>query len=325
MENTRTVRKLAEDVLKETEKIIVGKEKEIRLVIMAVLADGHVLLEDLPGAGKTTLVKTLSKVLGCQSGRIQFVPDLLPSDITGMVIYNQKTGDFELRKGPVMTNILLADEINRAIPRTQSALLEAMEERQVTIDNERYSLPQPFLVLATQNPVEMESTFKLPAAQMDRFLIKLSLGYLSQDEEVEMLQRLGDKIPFEDVNQITCQEEILAAQEAAQEVFLSKEVAEYIVRLVAATRQHGDLTMGVSPRGSKALYKAAKVWAAMAGRDYATPDDVKAVALPVLAHRIVLSPEAKYSGVKAEDIIERIIAATEVISVAEAVKHEIRK
>jgi len=323
-ENIRTIKALTEAILRETEKIIVGKEKEIRLVIMAVLADGHVLLEDLPGSGKTTLVKTLSKVLGCMSGRIQFVPDLLPSDITGMVVYNQKSGDFELRKGPVMTNILLADEINRAIPRTQSALLEAMEERQVTIDNERYSLPEPFLVLATQNPVEIESTFKLPAAQMDRFLIKLSLGYLSRDEEVEMLRRLGDGIPFEDVSQVTDSEEILAAQAAAQEIYLSKEVAEYIVSIVSATRNHGDLAMGVSPRGSKALYKAAKVWAAMAGRDFVTPDDVKAVALPVLTHRIVLSPEAKYSGARAEDIIGKIIKNTPVAMAGEVIKNEIR-
>ena len=307
MENTRTIKELTQAVLQETEKIIVGKEKEIKLVIMAVLADGHVLLEDLPGSGKTTLVKTLSAALGCESGRIQFVPDLLPSDITGMVIYNQKTGDFQLRKGPVMTNILLADEINRAIPRTQSALLEAMEERQVTIDNERYELPEPFLVLATQNPVEMESTFKLPAAQMDRFLVKLSLGYLDRESEVEMLERLGDRIPFENVQKVTDHREILDAQKKAQEVFVAQNVTRYMVDIAAATREHGELTLGVSPRGSKALYKAAKVWAAMEGRDFVTPDDVKAVAVPVLSHRIILSPEARYSGAEAEKIIEDIL------------------
>ena len=307
MTNSETIRNLTRKILQETEKIIVGKEKEIKLVIMAVLADGHVLLEDLPGSGKTTLVKTLSRALGCEAGRIQFVPDLLPSDITGMVIYNQKTGEFQLRKGPVMTNILLADELNRAIPRTQSALLEAMEERQVTIDNERYDLPEPFLVLATQNPVEMESTFKLPAAQMDRFFVKLSLGYLDRDSEVEMLERLGDRIPFETVQKVTDQQEIVAVQKEAQKIFVSQQVARYIVDITSATREHGELTLGVSPRGSKALYKAAKVWAAMEGRDFVTPDDVKAVAVPVLSHRIILSPEAKYSGVKAENVIENIL------------------
>ena len=311
-EYNRSLQELADAVVAETEKIIVGKRAEIRLVLMAVLADGHVLLEDLPGSGKTTLVKTLSRALGLTPGRIQFVPDLLPSDITGMVIYNQKTGEFELRKGPVMTNVLLADEINRAIPRTQSALLEAMEERQVTIDNQRYPLPQPFLVLATQNPVEMESTFKLPAAQMDRFFIKLSLGYPKPEEETAMLANLGDRIPFEKVEAVTCREEILHAQEQAQQVYLSDDVAKYIVSLVSATRSHGDLVMGASPRGSRALYKAAKVWAAMAGRDYVTPDDVKAVALPVLGHRIVLSAEARYAGQTSGAVIGEILEETRV-------------
>lgn len=322
-EQNGSPRQLAETVLKETEKIIVGKEREIKLVIMAILADGHVLLEDLPGSGKTTLVKTLSRALGCDSGRIQFVPDLLPSDITGMTIFNQKTGDFQLRKGPVMTNILLADEINRAIPRTQSALLEAMEERQITIDNERYPLPRPFLVLATQNPVEMESTFKLPAAQLDRFFIKLSLGYPKPAEEVDMLNNLGDRIPFENVNRVTDQQGIIQAQQQAQQVFLSEDVARYIVSLAGATRTHGDLIMGVSPRGSKALYKAAKVWAAMAGRDFATPDDVKAVAEPVLSHRIQLTAEARYAGRKASQVIEEILEQTPAGADSEAILDEI--
>ena len=197
------IQKLSQDILRETGKIVVGKDDRIRLIIVAVLSDGHVLLDDLPGVGKTTLVKAISIALGCRSGRIQFVPDMLPSDIIGMQIYNQKTGDFQLRQGPVMTNLLLADEINRAIPRTQSALLEAMEERQVSIDGERYPLPAPFLVLATENPVESESTFRLPAAQMDRFLIRISMGYPQPEEEVEMLRRLGDAIPFDTVQPVT--------------------------------------------------------------------------------------------------------------------------
>ena len=322
-ESGRNIKALSEAVIRETEKIIVGKTAEIRMVLMAVLADGHVLLEDLPGSGKTTLVKTMSKALGCTPGRIQFVPDLLPSDITGMTIYNQKTGEFELRQGPVMTNILLADEINRAIPRTQSALLEAMEERQVTIDNTRHPLPKPFLVLATQNPVEMESTFRLPAAQLDRFLIKLSLGYPKEEEEVQMLSRLGDEIPFEAVEAAASPEEIIAAQKDAQEVYLSDRVAKYIVSLVSATRSHGDLAMGVSPRGSRALYKASKVWAAMEGRDFVTPDDVKAVAEAVLAHRIVLTSEARYSGRTAVQIIKEIVDTARVGADREELIHGI--
>lgn len=315
------LKELSEKIIRETEKIIVGKTDEIRLVLMAILANGHILLEDLPGAGKTTLVKTLSKVLGCTSGRIQFVPDLLPSDIIGMTIYNQKTGDFELRQGPVMTNILLADEINRAIPRTQSALLEAMEERQVTIDNVRYALPEPFIVLATQNPIEMESTFKLPAAQMDRFLIRLSLGYPKHDDEVKMLANLGNHIPFEQLEAVTDQSEILRAQEEAAKVYLSDDVANYIVALTESTRNHGQLSMGAGPRASLALYKASKVWAAMDGRDFVTPDDVKAVAKPVMVHRIVLTSEARYSGCSAEQIIEEILENTRVGADAEDMIH----
>ncbi|MCI8609791.1 MAG: MoxR family ATPase [Firmicutes bacterium] len=306
-EKAQSLQQLTNRILQETEKIIVGKREEIRQVWMAILADGHVLLEDLPGSGKTTLVKTMSKAMGCDAGRIQFVPDLLPSDVTGMMIYNQKTGEFQLRKGPVMTNVLLADEINRAIPRTQSALLEAMEERQITIDGQTYGLPKPFLVLATQNPVEMESTFPLPAAQLDRFFIKLSLGYPKPEEEVAMLANLGDRVPFEQVEAATSPEEILKAQEQAQQVYLADHVAKYIVAVVSATRSHGDLAMGASPRGSRALYKAAKVWAAMEGRDFVTPDDVKGVALPVLSHRILLTPEARYGGRNADAILQEIL------------------
>ena len=317
------VREFAGKVLEETKRIMVGKDNEIKLVLMSILADGHVLLEDVPGSGKTTLVKVLAKALGLDSGRIQFVPDLLPSDITGMVIYNQKTGEFEYREGPVMTNILLADEINRAIPRTQAALLEAMEERQVTIDNKAYSLPEPFLVLATQNPIEMESTFKLPAAQMDRFLIKLSLGYLKPHEEVEMLQRLGDRTPLETVEAVTNASEITTIQGECEKVYLSEKVAAYIVNLVNKTRDHGDLHLGVSPRGSKALYKASKVWAAMDGRSFVTPDDVKAIAMPVLLHRIMLTPEARHQGIRPESIITKLLETTPVGGDTDDVLNEI--
>ena len=308
----RDIQTVAGEILEETEKIIVGKREKIRLIIMAVLANGHVLLDDLPGVGKTTLVKTLSIALGCTSRRVQFVPDLLPSDICGMKIYDQKTGDFQLVQGPVMTNLLLADEINRAIPRTQSALLEAMEERQVTIDGETMALPAPFLVLATQNPVESESTFQLPAAQMDRFLVRLSLGYPAAEEETQMLRSLGDSIPFDTVRTVTGAAELTALQQQAAGVYVSDAVADYIVALVQATRQHTALAMGASPRGSRSLYRAAKVWAAMEGRNYVTPDDIQYLAKPVLAHRLLLNGEARFSGKTAERVVKDVLASVEV-------------
>ncbi len=302
----------AEQILRETQKIILGKEHEIKLIITAVLADGHVLLEDLPGVGKTTLVKTLSLALGCQSRRVQFVPDLLPSDICGMKIYNQKTGDFQLIQGSVMTNLLLADVINRAIPRTQSALLEAMEERQVTIDGETSPLPKPFLVLATQNPVEAESTFRLPAAQLDRFLVCLSLGYPQVEEEIRMLQTLGDGIPYETVQTVTNAAELTQLQKEAAAVHVSDAVAGYIVALAQATRNHKALSMGASPRGSRSLYRAAKVWAAIHGRDYVMPEDVQILVQPVLAHRLVLTGEARFAGKTAASVLQEILAGVEV-------------
>jgi MoxR-like ATPase len=314
--------KLSQRILEETEKIIVGKSDRIRLLIMAVFADGHVLLDDLPGVGKTTLVKTISIALGCKSGRIQFVPDMLPSDIIGMRIYNQKTGDFELRQGPVMTNLLLADEINRAIPRTQSALLEAMEERQISIDGEQFRLPAPFLVLATQNPVESESTFRLPAAQMDRFLIRVSMGYPKPEEECHMLRQLGDAIPFETVQPVTNAEELIQAQKEISQVHVSDAVTNYIVSLADRTRSHPQLKMGASPRASRGLYRAVKVWAAMDGRDYVTPDDVKALAHPVLEHRLLVDSGARFSGATATQILEDILAQTPAAPTLESVAHE---
>lgn len=314
--------KLTQAVLTETEKIIVGKTDRIRLLIMAVLADGHILLDDLPGVGKTTLVKTLSIALGCRAGRIQFVPDLLPSDIIGMRIYNQKTGDFELRQGPVMTNLLLADEINRAIPRTQSALLEAMEERQISIDGEQFPLPAPFLVLATQNPVESESTFRLPAAQMDRFLICLSMGYPQPQEELQMLRQLGDEIPFSSVKPVTDAQQLLQAQREIRGVHVSDAVANYIIQLANQTRVHPQLKMGASPRACRGLYRAAKVWAAMAGRDYVTPDDIKVLAHPVLGHRLVLESGTRFSGVTSQAILDGILEQVPGSPELKSVAHE---
>ena len=316
------IKKLADRMTAETEKIIYGKEQQIRLIIMALLAQGHVLLEDLPGVGKTTLIKTLAIVSGCQSKRIQFVPDLLPADILGMNIYDRNSGEFRRLPGPVFTNLLLADEINRAVPRPQSALLEAMEERQVTIDGETTVLPSPFVVMATQNPVESESTFRLPAAQMDRFLIRLSMGYPTAQEEREMLFSLGDAIPLDKLDTITSPEELLAAQQEIASVQISQSVADYLVSLVSETRTHPMVRMGASPRASWALFRAAKAWAAMSGRDFVTPDDIQTLAQPVLAHRLLLSNEARISGTTASDIIAGIVTRVPVPPFAGEEFHE---
>ena len=306
------VAKLADRMTAETEKIIYGKREQIRLFIMAILAQGHVLLEDLPGVGKTTLIKTVAAISGCGSKRIQFVPDLLPADIVGMNIYDRNTGEFRRMQGPVFTNLLLADEINRAVPRTQSALLEAMEERQVTIDGESSKLPDPFVVMATQNPVESESTFRLPSAQMDRFLIRLSMGYPTPEEERDLLYSLGDAIPMERLEVVTSPEELKQAREVIANVTVAKSVAEYLVAIVTATRIDPMVRMGASPRGSRALFRAAKAWAAMEGRDFVTPDDIQFLAKPVLAHRLLVTNEARISGITAEQIIASILAAVPV-------------
>lgn len=299
---------LTKRLLNETEKIIIGKGEQIRLMLMSIFSGGHILLDDLPGSGKTTLVKTLSIALGCDFRRVQFTPDLLPSDILGINIFNQKTGEFQFVQGPVETNILLADEINRAIPRTQSALLEAMEERQVTVDGESHHLPRPFLVMATQNPVENESTFRLPAAQMDRFFLRLSLGYPSGEEEVEMLTNLGDGIDFSQVKTVTCPDEILSIQKEIEKVYVSDAIKKYIVSLVEKTRNYPLLKLGASPRASRSLYQGAKTWAAMSGKNFVTPDDVKKIAIPILAHRITLSHEAKFAGKTQAEIIAAILS-----------------
>lgn len=306
------IARLADRMTAETEKIIYGKREQIRLFIMAIFAQGHVLLEDLPGVGKTTLIKTIAAISGCGSKRIQFVPDLLPADIVGMNIYDRNSGEFRRMPGPVFTNLLLADEINRAVPRTQSALLEAMEERQVTIDGETSPLPAPFVVMATQNPVESESTFRLPAAQMDRFLIRLSMGYPAPEEERDMLFSLGDSIPMERLEVVTSPEELTAVQAAIANVTVSQVVAEYLISVVTATRTDPMVRMGASPRASRALFRAAKAWAAMEGRDFVTPDDIRTLAKPVLAHRLLLTNEARISGTTAEMVIDSILAAVAV-------------
>lgn len=298
---------LSDQIIAQVRKIVVGKDDQARLMVTAILSQGHILLDDLPGVGKTTLVKTLALALGCQFKRVQFTPDLLPSDVVGMNIFDQNSNSFRRMDGPVMTNLLLADEINRAIPRTQSALLEAMEERQVTIDGETTPLPAPFVVMATQNPVEFESTFRLPAAQMDRFFLRLSLGYPVPEEEARMLRGVGDSIPFDSVEAVTCADELVQVQRQIQSVAVSDSVLDYLVALVSATRSHPLVRMGAGPRGSRALYRGSKTLAAMSGRDFVTPDDVQALSVPVLAHRLVLTNEARLAGQDARSILEQLL------------------
>ena len=305
---TRTAKELEAAIDREISKIVVGKSAQVKLITAAVLEGGHVLLEDLPGVGKTTLVKCLSRVLGCDSRRIQFTPDMLPSDIIGMNIYDRNTGEFRLLKGPVVTNLLLADELNRAIPRTQSALLEAMEERQITIDGNTEKLPRPFCVLATQNPVESESTFRLPAAQTDRFLICISLGYPTKEEELKMLEVVGGEILFDELEIVTNPEELCGMSARIQEkVSVPEEVLSYIVDLTDATRKTPALKLGASPRATRALYRVSKCLAAIKGRDFVTPDDVRELAKPVLCHRLMLSTRASMEGRTAEKVIEGIL------------------
>ena len=308
---------LEQDVVREVSKVVVGKAAQLRLITAAILAEGHILLEDLPGVGKTTLVKCLSRALGCQSKRIQFTPDLLPSDVTGMNIFDRSTGGFRRLQGPVVTNLLLADELNRAIPRTQSALLEAMEEKQITLDGETEPLPAPFVVLATQNPVESESTFRLPAAQMDRFLMCLSMGYPTPEEELQMLRLVGGDIPYDAVAAVTSPEELCALQRQVQDVQVSDGVAAYIVAITDRTRQSPDLRLGASPRASRALYRTAKALATVSGRDFVTPDDVRELAGPVLCHRLVLSADAAMAGRTPAEVLDGILADLPVPPAAE--------
>ena len=271
------------------QKVIVGKEDTIDLLMTALLAKGHVLLEDMPGTGKTKLAKSMAMSIGGSFSRIQFTPDLLPSDITGLNIFDREKNDFVLRKGPVFTNILLADEINRATPRTQSGLLECMEEKQVTIDGEKYVLQEPFLVVATQNPIETAGTFQLPEAQMDRFMMKLTMGFLSKKQEVEVLSCYREADPIDSITSVLDVQDIVAMQNEANEVFVHKSMLEYIAGIVEATRKDTTIVMGVSTRGSLALLRAAKAYAYIQGRDYVVPEDVKTSAIPVLAHRLILN------------------------------------
>lgn len=302
---------LSERVLGNIAKVIVGKEQTSKLLLTALLADGHVLLEDVPGTGKTKLAKTLAKTIAGEFSRIQFTPDLLPSDITGLNIFDSRKNEFVLRKGPVFTNILLADEINRATPRTQAGLLECMEERQVTIDGESFIPGSPFFVIATQNPVETAGTFPLPEAQMDRFVMKLSMGLPGKEEEVAILERYMTNEPLNDLESVLTLEQLLQAREEANQIFVHKCILEYMVSIVDATRQGGNIVMGVSPRGNLALLRCAKAYAYLEGRDFVTPDDIKALAVPVLAHRLVLGYGTGSSD-SGKDFIQKLLDTTPV-------------
>ena len=288
-------------------KVIVGKGDVIDLVLVAVLSEGHVLLEDVPGTGKTTLARAMAVSLGCSFRRIQFTPDLLPSDVTGVNYFNQKNQEFEFRPGPIFSQIVLADEINRATPRTQSAMLEAMQERQVTVDGETRPLPRPFLVLATQNPIELEGTFPLPEAQIDRFLMKVSIGYPSEQEENDILTRFRTDDPLESLGPVTDPETILEMIRQVREVRVEESVRQYIVSVARRTREHDEVMLGASPRATLALYRTSQAWAAIRGRDYVIPDDVKRLAPPVLTHRLMLSPQIRLRGRTPEEVVADIV------------------
>lgn len=306
------VRGLATRLGENVERVIVGKHQEVQQTLIALLCQGHILIEDVPGVGKTMLAKTIARSIGCSFKRIQFTPDLLPSDVTGVSIYNQKNGEFEYRAGPIMAQIVLADEINRATPKTQSALLEAMEERQVTVDGVTYPLPRPFIVMATQNPIEYEGTFPLPEAQLDRFLVRTSLGYPNRVDEIEVLNRQEQTHPLADLQQVIDASDLAAAQQAIRSVHVDRLIKEYIVSLVDATRRHEDIYLGASPRGSLGLQIASQARAAIGGRDYVIPDDVKALADAVLAHRLILNPSARIRSADTRSVIAEIVRSTPV-------------
>jgi MoxR-like ATPase len=306
------VQGVARLVSDNVERVVVGKRHEILLVLVSLLCRGHVLIEDVPGVGKTVLAKAVARSIGSRFKRIQFTPDLLPSDVTGVSIFNQQTGRFEFRQGPVFAELVLADEINRATPKTQSALLEAMEEGQVTVDGVTHPLPVPFIVLATENPIEYEGTFPLPEAQLDRFLIRMSIGYPGRDGEIEMLERQHRSHPLESLGQAVRVEDLLLAQAAVKDVHVAPPIAEYIYALVDATRHHDDVYLGASPRGTLALYNASRAWAALHGRDFVTPDDVKHLADPTLAHRVIVNPAARIKNVTSRVVIKEILAVVPV-------------
>lgn len=306
--NLKQVGQLTQDLVEEVSKAIVGKEEVLRRVALAILSDGHLLIEDYPGLGKTIMAKSFAAALGSEFKRVQFTPDLLPADITGTYILDRKAGDFVLRRGPIFTNVLLADEINRAPPKTQAALLEAMQERQATLEGETHAIGSPFLVMATQNPIEFEGTYPLPEAQIDRFIMRIGMGYPEADAEVEMLtRRVARKQDVVEIDRIADPNQVLEMQAAVEEVFIEEDVERYAVELVRRTRAHSRVEVGASPRGSLALLKLSRSWAAIEGRDFVVPDDIKEIAVDALAHRLILKPDPLIRGVKPGAIVQEIL------------------
>jgi MoxR-like ATPase len=306
------IQTFSEKVIQNIEKVIVGKRSSVELAVISLLCQGHLLIEDVPGVGKTVLARSLAKSLGCDFSRIQFTPDMLPSDVTGVSIYNQVTTQFEFRPGPIMAQIVLSDEINRATPKTQAALLEAMEEHQITVDGVTHTLPRPFMVLATQNPIEYEGTFPLPEAQLDRFLVRLRLGYPAINDEVNILERQQYQHPVNDLQQVASAEELLKAQEAIKSIYVAPAVKHYIVELAHQTRQHEDVYLGASPRGSLALFRTGQASAAIQGRDFVLPDDIKALVKPALSHRVILGPAARLRDLSSDQVLDEILSVVPV-------------
>ncbi len=306
------VKEVSERIANSVGQVILGKNNEVRLAILGMLCRGHILLEDIPGVGKTMMAKSLARAVGCTFNRIQFTPDMLPSDITGVSIFNPKTREFEFRSGPIMAQIVLADEINRATPKTQSALLEAMEEGQMTVDGVTYRLSNPFLIMATHNPIAYEGTFPLPEAQLDRFLIRIQMGYPQPQDELNILVSQQYQHPIQNQQQVVTLKELLTIQQLIKDVYVAKEVQQYIINLITASRRHGDVYLGSSPRGSLALFRTAQARAAMSGRDFVIPDDVKALAEVTLAHRIIVGPAARLKNITSRAIVQDILQSTPV-------------
>jgi MoxR-like ATPase len=300
-------RETAQTIVANVESVIIGKREQVELAVMTLMCGGHLLIEDVPGVGKTMLARSLARSSGCTFNRIQFTPDLLPSDVTGVSVYNQSTANFEFRPGPVLSQVVLADEINRATPKAQSALLEAMEERQVTVDGISHQTPDPFMVMATQNPIEYEGTFPLPEAQLDRFLIRLEIGYPSQEDERSMMERQLHGHPVGELGQVCQSNDILGLQAAVREIYVDVLVQEYIVKLVDATRHHPSVYLGGSPRASLALQRLAQAQAILDGRDYVLPDDVKRLAYPTLSHRVILNAQARVKGITQKQAIQECV------------------